>query len=69
MGPISRHLAVVAPQATLSCVEQQWVARIPAILHFFHCLHVQEKGVAILFGIYIALSVMHLSMFKLNYKP
>ena len=34
MGPISRHLAVVAPQATLSCVEQQWVARIPAITLF-----------------------------------
>ena len=35
MGPISRYLAVVAPLATLSCVEQQWVARIPAIIHFF----------------------------------
>ena len=69
MGPISSHSAVVAPQATLSCVEQQWVARIPAITPSFHCLHVQEKGVAILFGIYITLSVMHLSMFKLNYKP
>ena len=65
MGPISRHLAVVAPQATLSCVEQQWVARIPAITLFFTVYMYKKK----VFGIYIALSVMHLSMFKLNHEP
>ena len=43
MGPISRHLAVVAPQATLSCVEQQWVARIPAITLFFTVYMYKKK--------------------------
>ena len=69
MGPISRHLAVVAPQATLSCVEQQWVARIPAITLFFTVYMYKKKVLQYYLEVYIALSVMHLSMFKLNYKP
>ena len=60
MGPILGHLTepsnIAAPWQLSAAFEQQWVARMPAIisglLHFFHCLHVQEKYVSILFGIY-----------------